>query len=213
MRINLIKKDFLLTRYKMITYMVICLIIGLPVKMNIHHELIENIMIAMLGGLFSYFVTIIEFEAEGKYKAEAGIVTLPYTRREIVISKYIFAVSGSVLFYLLCTAQMSILKILNLGTISTNGILYGICISIIVHGFMIPFFMKFEYVKAANVMMLGIMLWSVLFVLFTKQLANISDVMQNILMVDIKLIFLIASIIILISFLISTILYEKKELA
>lgn len=212
MKFNLIKKDFLLTRYKAITYMLLCLIIAVAAKIGIHHALAENIIIAALGGLFSYFITIIEFEAEGKYKAEAGVVTLPYTRREIVISKYVCVTLASALFYLLCIVEMGFLTFLKMAAFSTNGILYGICISIIVHGVMIPFFMKLDYVKAANVMMLGIMLLSVLFVLFTRQLANITGIMSNILSIDIKLVFLIALIIMLLSFLISTILYEKKEL-
>jgi hypothetical protein len=213
MKLNLIKKDFLLTRYKVFAYMLLCLAIALIAKITIHHELAENIVIAALGGLFSYFVTIIEFEVEGKYKAEAGVVTLPYTRREIVVSKYACVILGSTLYYFLNCIEMAILVLIKHGTFSMHGILYGICISIIVQGCMIPFFMKFDYLKAANIMMLGIMLWSVLFVIFTKKMADFVGIMNSLLAIDIKLIMLIALIIMLLSYLISTTLYEKKELS
>lgn len=212
MKFNLMKKDFLLTKHKLIFYLIFCLCFALFMKLSVNHELIENILIAALGGLFSYFITIIEFEAEGKSKAEATVVTFPYTRREIVLSKYACVLVGSLLFYVLCMVAMGILVGINLGTFSLKGILYGIAVSLIVHGCMIPFFMKFDYVKAANVMMLGIMAWSALFVVFTKKLVDFMAVFETITFLNIKIITIISVMIILISYLISVGIYEKKEL-
>jgi len=71
--------------------------------------------------------------------------------------------------------------------------------------------MKFDYVKAANVMMLGIMVWSAGFVIFTRKAINIVTATQEILSVK-PYIFLGFSVIILIvSCVISLKIYEKKE--
>lgn len=212
MKFNLIKKDFLLTKRKVVIYMMLCLLLLIFVKLGINHELIENILVAALGGFFSYFITIIVFEAEGKYKAEATVITFPYTRREIVLAKYICVTLGSLIFYVLCIIEMGILELMGIGTVSLKGILYGIAVSIIIHGGMIPFFMKFDYIKAANMMMLGIMAWSVLVVLFTKKLVDIIAIFNVLVFVNISSVLITSTIIILVSYIISVAIYEKKEL-
>lgn len=212
MKFNLMKKDFLLTKRKFISYLIFCLGFVLAVKLTVHYELIEDILIAALGGLFSYFITIIEFEAEGKYKAQATILTFPYTRREIVSAKYICVVVGSLLYYVLCIVEMGILTGINLGAFSMKGIWYGVAISMLIHGVMIPFFMKYDYVKAASVMMLGIMAGSALFVIFTRNIVTIMSVYETITVLDKKMIMIAGIIVILISYIVSVAIFEKKEL-
>jgi ABC-2 type transport system permease protein len=181
-------------------------------KFMVRQEFIENILTAAMGAFFTYFVTIIVFEAEGKYKAEATIITMPYTRREIVIAKYMVIFLGSIAYYSLNMIVMEIFVGRGMGTFSEEGILYGIGLSLIFQGIMIPFFMKFEYVKAANIMMLGIMTWGAGFVIFTKKIVSFIDLTNRITTINPYLFLLISVIIILISCLTSVKIYEQKEL-
>ncbi|MFA9376960.1 MAG: ABC-2 transporter permease [Lachnotalea sp.] len=212
MKYNLVKKDALLSKRKVIFYTVFLLVVLLLVKLTIHHALIENILVAAIGGLFSYFITVILFEAEGKYKAEVTVAILPYTRKEIVLSKYSCVILGSLIFYILCFVEMGILTLFKIGTFSGGGIAYGIAVSFIIHAGMIPFFMKFDYIKAANVMMLGIMVWSVLFVLFAKKIVGFMDIVNGLQSLNIQIVLIVSIIILLVSYLMSVAIYEKKEL-
>lgn len=208
---NLIQKDFMLIKNKMLAYGTLCMFIMLLFKLMIDHSAIENALVCAIGVLFSYFNTIISFEAEGKYKAQATIITLPYIRQNIITAKYLSIMLINILYYGINILFLAGLYLLRIDTWSGKGILYGIVGSLLVSAVMIPFFIRFDYIKAANVMMLGFMLVGVAIALFSKKIANTNELIIKIFIIDGKYLFLISLIFILLSYLISTNIYTKKE--
>lgn len=177
----------------------------------IDHTVIDNALVCAIGVLFSYFNTIISFEAEGKYKAQATIVTLPYIRENIITAKYLSILLINILYYAMNLLLMAGMYLLRFDTWPGKGILYGIACSLLVSAFMIPFFIRFDYIKAANVMMLGFMLVGVVIALFSKRIGNANEWILETFLIDGKYLFFISLIFILLSYLISTNIYTKKE--
>ncbi|MBA4686019.1 MAG: ABC-2 transporter permease [Candidatus Galacturonibacter soehngenii] len=208
---NLIRKDFMLVKNKMLAYGFLCTFITLLFKLMIDHTVIDNALVCAIGVLFSYFNTIISFEAEGKYKAQATIVTLPYIRENIITAKYLSILLINILYYAMNLLLMAGMYLLRFDTWPGKGILYGIACSLLVSAFMIPFFIRFDYIKAANVMMLGFMLVGVVIALFSKRIGNANEWILETFLIDGKYLFFISLIFILLSYLISTNIYTKKE--
>ncbi|GEM_PF-5588775 len=208
---NLIRKDLMLVKNKMLVYGILCTFITLLFKKMMNHTFIEDLLVCAMGVLFSYFNTIISFEAEGKYKAQSTIVTLPYKRENIITAKYLSILLLNILYYAISLLLMAAMNLLGFDTWSGKGILYGFAGSLLVTGFMIPFFIRFDYIKAASVMMLGFMLVGVGITLFSKRITNANEWILELFLVEGKYLFLISFIFILLSYLISTNIYTKKE--
>ncbi|RDY31071.1 ABC-2 transporter permease [Lachnotalea glycerini] len=212
MNFNLIKKEFLLMKRKLFIYMILCLGLIVFAKLFVNQEIIENILVGAIGALFSYFITIILFEAEEKDKAEAIMVTLPYTRREIVKAKYNYLIFVSVLFYCLCMLESGFLVLFQIGTFCTSGILYGLFASIVIYGLMIPFFIRFHYVKATNVMMLSIMGINAFVVLYSKNFVALISPINSLKQIDLIKAGIFSVSVIVISYMLSKFFYQNKEL-
>lgn len=206
---NLIRKDFMLVKNKMLAYGFICTLITLLFKLMIDHTVIENTLVCALGLLFSYFNTIISFEAEGKYKAQATIVTLPYMRQNIISAKYLSILLINLFYYAINSLLMAGMYLFGNDTWSGKGILYGIAGSLLVAAIMIPFFIRFDYIKASNVMMLGVMIVAAMIALLSKK--NTNKLFFEMFLLDGKYSFLISFIFILLSYLISKSVFLKKE--
>lgn len=208
---NLIRKDFMLVKNKMLAYGFLCTFITLLFKLLIDHTVIENALVCAIGLLFSYFNTIISFEAEGKYKAGATIITLPYIRQNIITAKYLSILLINTLYYATNLLLMAGMYLSGIDTWSGKGILYGVAGGLIVLSIMIPFFIRFDYIKASNVMMLSVMLVGVLIALFSKKGTNLNEMFFNIFLIDAKYLCFISLLIVLLSYLISSNIFLKKE--
>ncbi|WP_180272650.1 ABC-2 transporter permease [Konateibacter massiliensis] len=208
---NLIQKDFLLIKNKLLLYGAICLFIVVLARFATPYEMINSAISAAVGPIFAYFVTMIAFEAEGKHKSEILTVTLPYMRHEIIRAKYKSVLLTAALFYLICIIVEAGFAWINGQKFTGGGIVCGIALSLLVYAFMIPFFVKLEYVKAANLMMMGFMMLGVLGALVSKVLqgskppAVLFEKMGSFSMLAAGIAALVFS------YLISEFLYERKE--
>lgn len=209
--VNLIYKEIWLMKKKMAIYSILCLGLFLFVKVIEQDLNISNILIVGVGILFSYFMTMLSFEVEGKNKAEAIIVTLPYIRSDIIRAKYSSLLLLSVLFYALCGLITISMTWIKGGASNYSGIIVGLIGSVIVHAFMIPVFVRFEYVKAANVMMLLYMGIAAFVALIAKNIDRMHNIAVGLQDISKMRIAIIVGILLVVSYLISNYIYEKKE--
>ena len=178
--LNLLKKDFILLKWRLISYFLICIM--LMVILMINWGFLEMAPVILTTVLFCYYCLISLFEREGKYSGDRLMIALPYKRNEIVYGKFLSPLIWVSMYYIIAIIIYIIIKIMNNGMISFKGIGIGIiicstCISVIT-----PVFVKYDYVKATNFCMMFVLAISVVYVLvlkFSKNLDWILKVISN----------------------------------
>jgi len=178
--LNLLKKDFILLKWRLISYFLICIM--LMVILMINWGFLEMAPVILTTVLFCYYCLISLFEREGKYSGDRLMIALPYKRNEIVYGKFLSPLIWVSMYYIIAIIIYIIIKIMNDGTISFIGTGIGIiicstCISVIT-----PVFVKYDYVKATNFCMMFVLAIGVVYVLvlkFSKNLDWILKVISN----------------------------------
>ena len=178
--LHLLKKDFILLKWRLISYFFIC--IFFMVIVMIKWDFLEMTSVIVTTSFFCYFCLTSLFEKVEKNAGDELLIALPYKRNEIVYGKFLSPLIWVSMYYIIAIIIYIIIKIMNDGTISFIGIGIGImicstCISVIT-----PIFVKYDYVKATNFCMMFVLAISVVYVLvlkFSKNLDWILKVISN----------------------------------
>ena len=210
--LHLLKKDFILLKWRLISYFLICIM--LMVILMINWGFLEMAPVILTTVLFCYYCLISLFEREGKYSGDRLIIALPYKRNEIVYGKFLSPLIWISMYYIIAIIIYIIIKIMNNGMISFKGIGIGIiicstCISVIT-----PIFVKYDYVKATNFCMMFVLAIGVVYVLVLKFSNNLDwipkvisnySISKDIILSTVGVVFLALSIVI------TKHIYLKKE--
>jgi len=177
--LHLLKKDFILLKWRLISYFLICIMV--MVILTINWGFLEMAPVILTTVLFCYYCLISLFEREGKYSGDRLMIALPYKRNEIVYGKFLSPLIWVSMYYIIAIIIYIIIKIMNNGMISFKGIGIGIiicstCISVIT-----PIFVKYDYVKATNFCMMIVMLTGVVYALIIKFSNNLDWISKTIL--------------------------------
>ena len=171
----------------------------------------------MLIGMITYVIAYQTMAYEDSYGIDYMIYQLPVTRNEYVISKYIFCILTIIGAGMLFSLIFFITKKINLVDFSGldyKVILYmGIMSAVILVSILIPVLLYFGMKKGRMVMIfifMIIVMMPSLAINDAKSIMNIIDKLKNI---NINLFSVVFTVIILmISYIISRFLYEKKEI-
>ena len=178
--LHLLKKDFILLKWRLISCFFVC--IFFMVIVMIKWDFLEMASVIVTTSFFCYFCLTSLFEKVEKNAGDELLIALPYKRNEIVYGKFLSPLIWVSMYYIIAIIIYIIIKIMNDVTISFIGIGIGIiicstCISVIT-----PIFVKYDYVKATNFCMMFVLAISVVYVLvlkFSKNLDWILKVISN----------------------------------
>ena len=164
--LHLLKKDFILLKWRLISYFLICILV--MVILTINWVFLEMAPVILTTVLFCYYCLISLFEREGKYSGDRLIIALPYKRNEIVYGKFLSPLIWVSMYYIIAIIIFVIIKTINNGMISFTGIGIGIIICSICISVITPVFVKYDYVKANNFCMMIVMSTGVVYALVIK---------------------------------------------
>ena len=178
--LHLLKKDFILLKWRLISCFFVC--IFFMVIVMIKWDFLEMASVIVTTSFFCYFCLTSLFEKVEKNAGDELLIALPYKRTEIVYGKFLSPLIWVSMYYIIAIIIYIIIKIMNDGTISFIGTGIGIiicstCISVIT-----PVFVKYDYVKATNFCMMFVLAIGVVYVLvlkFSKNLDWILKVISN----------------------------------
>ena len=159
---NLIRKDIILQKYSLMVLLPLLLII-----------LSLEVSYIWPGFIFSISIIMNVFTTDEKSPINTLLVSLPYTRSEIVSSKYI----GVIIFTIMIVLTIFIGNlIINKELTSWKEILFIISSVMVVTSFMFPFSYQF---KSQYLMIGTIVLFVAYLVMINTIFLNINDVMRS----------------------------------
>ena len=169
--LHLLKKDFILLKWRLISYFLICIMLMVILMINLDFSEMAPVILTTV--IFCYFCLITLFEREGKYSGDRLIIALPYKRNEIVYGKFLSPLIWVSVYYIIAIIIFVILKIMNNSMISFLGFGIGIIICSTFISVITPIFVKYDYVKATNFCMMIVMSTGVVYVLILKLSDNL----------------------------------------
>jgi ABC-2 type transport system permease protein len=212
MLLNLVKKDFLLTK----KYAVVMLLVAVGIPLFILWR--APVFTGFVSFLFTiYFTEFLLCQSisliEAKYpKADALLCAAPYSRGSIVKAKYAFFLLIFVLCYLVYS--MVALIVPSVGTLNFSTILLGLLFCTIPYGIYMPFQLKLGYEKTKYAFM--IILFALAFGTPVTYMANVKINLRvwTAIPAIVQCVVLAAAVIVIlgISLMISVRIYTKKEL-
>ena len=214
MTLQLVIKDFILVKKQALFMLVLAAAIPLFVMSRV--PTIPSVI------AFIYCVTFVELiiiqaigAIEGKHpKATALLCATPYSRKSVVLAKYIFFL----LLFVYCYAVFSILGLLvpTIGTVSLTVVLSVLLGGIIIYGTFLPFYFKYDFEKTKYFFMVVIFVIAFGSPMLANQLSGVNidiSVLNTMPTATLNIIILLASIAILfISVMLSMRIFSKKEL-
>ncbi|WP_107923798.1 ABC-2 transporter permease [Lysinibacillus parviboronicapiens] len=200
---SLIRKDFLLQKHIVLLYIAILLLFSLFVEASVY-----------VGFIFSLSFIMSACSLDEKDNINILLNSLPYTRKEIVASKYI----GALLFTLLFVIVMYVGDFLvngNNGLLLLKEVMLILGLVMITTSFLLPFLYKFkmQYLHMAMVGVVVIYLLTISF--FIKNLHDVirALTLKILALQEIQLYFFAMLIIVILyigSWLLSIRIYERK---
>ena len=210
--LNLLKKDFILLKWRLILYFLICILV--MVILTINWGFLEMAPVILTSVLFCYYCLISLFEREGKYSGDRLIIALPYKRKEIVYGKFLSPLIWVSAYYIIAIIIFVIIKTMNDGMISFIGIGIGIIICSTFISVITPVFIKYDYVKATNFCMMIVMATGVVYALIIKFSDNLDWIPKVILDYSISkdvILSIFGIVFLALSIVITKRIYLKKE--
>ncbi len=175
---KLVGAGFIIMRKSLFIYMLLCaaLFALLGIAMN---NMGQGSMAAIVSGVLgAYFLINSMFEAGHKYDEPVLLLTMPYTRGDVISGRFALFLAGMGILQALLFAVAALLSAL--GVYSLRLWLSGLCAALasgfIMAAVMIPIFVKWGYVAGRNVQLAAIMIIAVIWLLLVKSGAKISGI-------------------------------------
>lgn len=212
MKINLIIKDFIISRTKILIYIALCTAAYILVISNEgDNTMIQGIAGVLMNIFMAYFLTIIVFAGSDKSGDELFMIAIPYNRREIVISRYICIIFLDFVYTLLQGASILLLNKFDITSAYIEGIALVFIAGLIVISILVPVFLKFTYTRASQFVALLVMAMSFSIGLLSKYVPKL--LIDKIKTINISLlgICITGLSFFAISVILSIMIYNKKE--
>lgn len=208
--INLVNLSF--NNFMAIKKMALFIIIAFSVA-----SLVNPIFLTMLIGMTSYVTAYQTMAYEDSYGIDYMISQLPVTRNEYVISRYIFCILAIIGSAILCSLIFFISK--NISLVDFNGVDYkiilyiGIMSAVILVSVLIPVLLYFGMKKGRIAMIFIFMIIVMIPSLVINDVESAMNMINQLQTINISFfsgLFTIGTL--MISYIISRFLYEKKEI-
>lgn len=208
--INLVNLSF--NNFMAIKKMALFIIIAFSVA-----SLVNPIFLTMLIGMTSYVTAYQTMAYKDSYGIDYMISQLPVTRNEYVISRYIFCILSIIGAAILCSLIFFISK--NISLVDFSGVDYkvivyiGIMSAVILVSVLIPVLLYFGMKKGRIAMIFIFMIIVMIPYLVINDVESAMNIINQLQTINISFfsgIFIIG--ILMISYIISRFLYEKKEI-
>lgn len=178
---NLLYKDWLMVRRRVCILAPLAMVIFTVFEMQARDSIFRWMPLPMLACMFMYMVVGMVYEKDDRNDAPMLLISAAYSRRNIMLNRYIFISGLGFGFLLLCLAIKLAIYRFDFGEMVTAWGL-GMVVSAAIVAVAVPFLAKYSYVKAQNTMMIIYFLLVVLFVLgvrygsgFTELLLGAND--------------------------------------
>lgn len=217
MRINLIIKDFIVSKTKILIYIALCTAAFILIISNVgDNTMIQSIAAVLMNIFMAYFLTIIVFAGSNNSGDEMLIIAIPYNRREIVISRYMCIIFLDLIYTVF---QGISLILLNKAAEKAGpgflieGVVLSFIAGIIAISILVPVFLKFTYTRASQFLALLIMVMSFSIGMFGKYVPELLADKVKVLNISTSSICIIGIAFFLFSVMLSIMIYNKKEFA
>lgn len=208
--INLVNLSF--NNFMAIKKMALFIIIAFSVA-----SLVNPIFLTMLIGMTSYVTAYQTMAYEDSYGIDYMISQLPVTRNEYVISRYIFCILAIIGSAILCSLIFFISK--NISLVDFSGVDYkvilyiGIMSAVILVSVLIPVLLYFGMKKGRIAMIFIFMIIVMIPYLVINDVESAMNIINQLQTINISFFSGVFTIgILMISYIISRFLYEKKEI-
>lgn len=180
-------------------------------------SLVNPGFLTMLVGMITYVAAYQTMAYEDSYGIDYMIYNLPVTKNEYVISRYIFSILTIAGSSILCSLIFFIsnkLNLVDLSGIDYKVILYtGIISSIILVSILIPVILYFGMKKGRMAIIFIFLIIVMIPSLVIDDAQTVRNILNELSKININFLSVILTIVILlISYLITRFLYEKKEI-
>lgn len=209
--LQLVQKDFLLTHKQLIVSLLIAVLF--PIFMYENTGKNSEIVLFLIVIIFSQYTLFNSISLlDNKYESEKMFLILPYRRKEIVLSRYVFLLC---VFFILTVGTLLGSIISPLNYVSGNGYIMILMISSIFFGILLPIQYYFGYEKTKYFSFIIVFAMPFLSSYISSKIDQIDFIgKMSQIEPNIRLIFMVVTTIIItsISIICSSTIFNKKDL-
>lgn len=210
--LKLLRRNMIIIKYRLIAYFSLCTVCMILFMLKL--KVYGMVPVIVVTSLFCYFYLLSFFEVEGKNYGDAMLVATPYKRTELLYSKFLSALIVTGIYYIVSTIISCIINIMNTRRVTFSGIGFGVLICSLLIAVIMPVYIKYDYIKAANFCMMLVFAFAIILVLLIKYNTNwewISLPMENYGMGEDVILCLVGVICLIVSVFVSRRVYLSKE--